>query len=108
MDRATFSAMARLSRMPFSELRAQIEELLSYLDAQGVASLIYAFVATAFSRSVLNRRNKIAHGRYLELDVGPFGDLVDQILELLRWFKTDLENAVATKAYMRLAAPAIP
>ena len=49
--------------------------------------------------SLLKRRNRIAHGNYLELDEADFDKLVDQVVQLLRWFKTDIENALATKAF---------
>ena len=55
-------------------------------------------------KSLLNRRNKIAHGNYLELDVSAFVDLVDQVVQLMRLFKTDIENALATEAFMRSSA----
>ena len=49
------------------------------------------------------RRNAIAHGRGggLELDRDGFEELVNGVLELLRWFKTDIENAVSTRAFQR-------
>ena len=55
--------------------------------------------------SLLKRRNRIAHGSYLELDQPAFADLVDQVVELLRWFKTDLENALATEAFVKPVTP---
>ena len=52
---------------------------------------------------LLRRRNAIAHGRGggLELDREGFDELVNGVLELLRWFKTDIENAVSTRAFRR-------
>lgn len=52
---------------------------------------------------LLARRNAIAHGRGggLELDRKGFDELVHGVLELLRWFKTDIENAVSTRAFRR-------
>ena len=49
--------------------------------------------------SLLNRRNHIAHGEYLEVDSEGFRDLADQILILLRLYKTDIENAVSLEEY---------
>ena len=53
------------------------------------------------------RRNAIAHGRKseLELDEEGFRDLVAGVLELLRWFKTDIENAVSTRAFLSDVTP---
>jgi hypothetical protein len=53
---------------------------------------------------LLARRNRIAHGERMEFSATEFPSLADETLTLLRWFKTDIENSVATRAY--LAAPA--
>jgi hypothetical protein len=53
--------------------------------------------------SLLNRRNHIAHGEYLDVEANAFSDLADEILVLLRMFKTDIENA-ATLGYFKLIA----
>lgn len=45
--------------------------------------------------SLLSRRNYIAHGEYLDIDPEGFRDLADEILFLLRTYKTDIENAVS-------------
>lgn len=49
--------------------------------------------------SLLKRRNNIAHGEYLELDSKSFQDLADNVLLLLRWVKTDIENSASTESY---------
>jgi hypothetical protein len=49
--------------------------------------------------SLLNRRNHIAHGEYLDVDSEGFRELADEILYLLRSYKTDIENAVSLKEY---------
>lgn len=49
--------------------------------------------------SLLNRRNHIAHGEYLDVDSDGFRELADEILYLLRTYKTDIENAVSLKEY---------
>lgn len=58
---------------------------------------------------LLGRRNAIAHGRSdgLELDREGFDELVNGVLELLRWFKTDIENAVSTRAFHLPRDPAL-
>lgn len=53
--------------------------------------------------SLLKKRNFIAHGEYLDVDVRGFRNLADEILTLLRWFKTDIENAVVLKEYKKIA-----
>jgi len=54
--------------------------------------------------SLVGRRNRIAHGEYLDLDAGSYIDLSDHVIELLRWYKTDIENIIALKAYLSPAA----
>lgn len=49
--------------------------------------------------SLLKRRNSIAHGERLDLDEESFKKLSDEVIGLLRRFKTDLENAVALESY---------
>lgn len=53
---------------------------------------------------LLERRNRIAHGERMEFSASEFPGLADETLTLLRWFKTDIENSVATKAYLAAAA----
>lgn len=49
--------------------------------------------------SLLRRRNYIAHGEYLDIDPDGFRNLADEIIYLLRTFKTDIENAVTLEDY---------
>ncbi len=49
--------------------------------------------------SLLNRRNRIAHGEYLDIESEGFRDLADEILHLLRAFKADIQNAVTLENY---------
>lgn len=51
--------------------------------------------------SLVNRRNKVAHGEFLELGGKEFSELVDEVLQLMRGYKTDLENAASMKSYKR-------
>ena len=52
---------------------------------------------------LLKRRNSIAHGsgEELVLTQDEFEGLVYDVVQLLRWFKTDIENAVSTEAFRR-------
>lgn len=53
--------------------------------------------------SLVNRRNSIAHGEYIDLTPTQFIALVDEVLILMRWYKTDLENAATQGSYKRPA-----
>ncbi|HFG1639951.1 TPA: MAE_28990/MAE_18760 family HEPN-like nuclease, partial [Vibrio cholerae] len=52
---------------------------------------------------LLNKRNYIAHGEYLDVDSDGFRNLADEILHLLRLYKTDIENAASLAAYKKSA-----
>lgn len=49
--------------------------------------------------SLLSRRNHIAHGDYLDVDTDGLRGLADEVLYLLRAYKTDIENAVSLGHY---------
>jgi hypothetical protein len=51
--------------------------------------------------SLVKRRNNIAHGEYLELGGKEFDDLVDEVLFLMRSYKTDIQNAASLESYRR-------
>jgi hypothetical protein len=54
--------------------------------------------------SLLDRRNKVAHGEYLDIAGSDFADLASEILLLMRWYKTDIENAASLGSYRRPVA----
>lgn len=50
--------------------------------------------------NLLDRRNKIAHGEYLDINADDWRQLADDVLLLLRWYKTDIENAATGMTYL--------
>ena len=52
-------------------------------------------------QSLVKRRNLIAHGAKVDLDIDGFIDVADQVQDLLHWFKTDLENCISNQSYLR-------
>ncbi|WP_089273763.1 MAE_28990/MAE_18760 family HEPN-like nuclease [Puniceibacterium sediminis] len=52
--------------------------------------------------SLVERRNKVAHGEFLDIEGGDFSTLVDDILILMRLYKTDIENAASQEGYKRI------
>lgn len=50
---------------------------------------------------LLEKRNRIAHGEYLDLKDRDFVKLCDNVLVLLRNYYDDISNAAATKGYKR-------
>jgi hypothetical protein len=52
-------------------------------------------------QSLVNRRNKVAHGEYFDLGAADFIFLADEILQMMRSYKTDIENAASLQSYKR-------
>lgn len=51
--------------------------------------------------SLLKRRNEIAHGEYVDLDSDAYRKLADEIITLMRNYKTEIENSASLKKYLR-------
>lgn len=51
--------------------------------------------------SLVERRNSIAHGEFLDLHHRSYQELSDDVVELLRWVKTDIENEASTSSFRR-------
>lgn len=67
----------------------------------GFESTKYSPRFSLIDTALLKARNAIAHGEYFEIDEPRFDSLIVDVLELLRWFKTDIENAVVTQAFLK-------
>lgn len=51
--------------------------------------------------SLLGRRNKVAHGEYLDIDADDWKEIADEVLKLLRQFKNDIENSASLESYKK-------
>jgi hypothetical protein len=49
---------------------------------------------------LLKQRNQIAHGEFLLIDHSGFESLVDEVIQLLRLFKSDLETAIQDGSHL--------
>lgn len=67
----------------------------------GVESTKYESRSNLIDERLLKSRNGIAHGDRLLVDVKGYLELVDKVLEMMRWFKTDIENAVCNKDFLK-------
>lgn len=65
----------------------------------GISMDRYVAYANFLDKSLLERRNKIAHGEHLDIDVVAFESLADEVLGLLRMYKTDIENKASMNAF---------
>jgi hypothetical protein len=65
----------------------------------GVPVRSYDSYYNLIDESLLARRNKIAHGEYLDLSEEDFRGLSDEVIKLLRMYKTDIENLASVGAF---------
>ncbi len=90
------SYIGRVGNLDFS----LFEQLISFV---GIDTNKYVPRKQLIDEKLLRSRNEIAHGEYLELDVDGLIELSKEVLLVIRWVKTDIENALVTQAY--LASP---
>ncbi|MEM8093133.1 MAE_28990/MAE_18760 family HEPN-like nuclease, partial [Morganella morganii] len=48
---------------------------------------------------LVNRRNHIAHGQEIEIELSDFSEMADEVLGLMTTFKNQLENSTVTESY---------
>lgn len=66
----------------------------------GIKTSIFEPKYNFIDKSLLYRRNNIAHGEYLELDKKSYSELSEEVLILVRQFKTEIENSAIQKKYI--------
>jgi hypothetical protein len=86
-----------------SNLSASVFE--NILQAVGFATEPYETKTNLINESLLKRRNTIAHGEYIDVAEDDWAKLADEVLQMLRQFKTDIENAMVLSSFKR-AIPA--
>lgn len=52
--------------------------------------------------NVVGRRNHVAHGEYLDIDLKEYLEFHDDVLALIVMFKTEIENAIVLRKYLRI------
>ncbi len=67
----------------------------------GIDSEPYRTKFNLIDESLLNRRNRIAHGEFLDIEADEFRTLTDQVIGLMRCYKNDILNAASSSAYRR-------
>lgn len=70
----------------------------------GVETILYEAYFNLMDESLLSRRNKIAHGEYLDISPAGFRNLADEVIKLLRMYKTDIQNLASLGAFRLKAA----
>lgn len=66
----------------------------------GVSTRMYETKYMLIDSSLLERRNNIAHGEFLDVDREDFEKLSDEVILLLRFYKNDLQNLVQAGYYL--------
>lgn len=74
-------------------------------ESIGIDTTPYESKYNLIDISLLKRRNRIAHGEYLDIGPGDYSNLADETLILLRQFKTDIENSAVLGKYLRSRTP---
>ena len=85
-----------------SNLSAAVFE--NILQAVGFEITPYEAKTNLINESLLKRRNTIAHGEYIDVAKDEWAKLADEVLQMLRQFKTDIENAMAMSSFKRKVA----
>lgn len=96
-ERARFGS----SRSVVTEANLSSSVLHKIIAGVGLEYGPYELLGTLIDHSLLRRRNKIAHGEYLDLDLTEFELIYEEITEALRAFTTDVLNSAATRAYRK-------
>jgi hypothetical protein len=55
--------------------------------------------AVLIDESLLAARNTIAHGEYLQIDEARYSELTHEVLTMMEWFRTQVENAAVLKQF---------
>lgn len=100
------------ARMSMSTAIDTESNLTSKVFANIAASLAistapYELKFHLIDESLVSRRNKVAHGEYLDLESADFLSLADEVLQMMRGYKTDIENAASLRSYKRPVAASI-
>mgnify|MGYP000892156171 CR=1 FL=1 len=69
-------------------------------ESVGVDTTPYQTKYNFIDESLLSRRNQIAHGEFLDISPEEYPDLSNEVVNLLRAYKTDIENCLVLKTYM--------
>ncbi|MCE8525569.1 hypothetical protein KBY23_09850 [Ruegeria pomeroyi] len=80
------------------------KRFLSILSATGISESKYEPYFNLIDEALLARRNEIAHGQFLPVERDSFLKTYDDVIMLMRWFKTDVENCASTDSYLQKEA----
>lgn len=104
------SKMAERARLSLSNLIRTESNLSSkvfenILVSLGIEPALFSSRFNQIDSELLDRRNKIAHGEQLDLAPDACLQLVDDVILLIRQFKTEIENAASLESYRSVRQP---
>jgi hypothetical protein len=107
-----FDEMDKPAKMSMSSAIDTESNLTSKVFANIAASIDISIASyeTKFNlidESLVKRRNKVAHGEYLDLSSSDFLVLADEVLQMMRSYKIDIENAATLESYKRPTPPSL-
>lgn len=71
----------------------------------GIEPALFSARFNQIDSELLDRRNKIAHGEHLDIEDDACRLLVDDVIGLIRQFKTQIENAASLESYKNSRLP---
>lgn len=74
------------------------------IESLGIDSTPYETKFNLIDESLLSRRNRIAHGEFLDIGPNDYAGLSDEVVALMRSYKNNIENCLVLKSYMSVAA----
>lgn len=81
-----------------SNLKSSVFETIA--TSIGINPTNYETKYNLIDESLLGRRNRIAHGEYLDISVNEFITLSNEVLSIMRNYKTDIENSIQLRLYI--------
>jgi hypothetical protein len=100
-------ARMRMSTAIDTESNLTSKVFADIANSLDIATTPYETKFNLIDESLVRRRNKVAHGDYLDIGANEFRSLADEILQMMRDYKTDLENAASMATYRRALPAAI-
>tara|TARA_R110002072_G_scaffold302603_1_gene486681 strand:+ start:142090 stop:142743 length:654 start_codon:yes stop_codon:yes gene_type:complete len=80
-----------------ANLNSEVFENIAVTIGIGTSDFVSRY--NQIDEALLARRNRIAHGEYLDLDADPCRNLIDDVINLLRQFKNEIERVSSAEAY---------
>ncbi len=93
--RATFNLQKSID----TESNLKYNVFQNIIFSVGFDEVRYQEFRDFMDEELLSRRNKIAHGEFLLITDSEFQRIVGRVVEVMRLFKNDIENASITEAY---------